>query len=77
VFWSNFIPCADCGQAIERSSASEHTCDPDRRVEFKMVALRHQVLTFEKELHEYLSGKEGRFESWLAARDVRHRRQSA
>lgn len=77
VFWSNFVPCADCGQAIERTATKPHTCDPERRVEFQMVALRHQVLTFDKELREYLSGKEGRFETWVAARDVRRRSQSA
>jgi hypothetical protein len=71
VFWSTFMPCASCGEAIAQASADAHTCDPERRVEFQMLALRHQVLAFDAEFREYLSGHEGEFEMWLAARDIR------
>jgi hypothetical protein len=77
VFWSSYMPCARCGKAIERSSAGEHRCDPQRRVEFQMVAMRHRLLTFEADLQRYLDSNEGRFEQWVAAREVRRSRRSA
>jgi hypothetical protein len=77
VFWSHFIPCADCGEAIERSAAGSHDCDPQRRVEFTLAAMHHRIGTFDSDLEEFLVSNEGRFESWLAAREVRRSRRSA
>ncbi len=71
VFWSGYMPCATCGASVDRAEPDEHACDPDRRVEFQMVALQRQVLTFDEDLRAFLSGNEGRFETWLAARQVR------
>jgi hypothetical protein len=71
VFWSSYMPCSHCGEAVDRSAADPHACDPERRLEFQMVAMRRELLSFDTELREYLSGKEGRFETWLAAREVR------
>jgi hypothetical protein len=36
-----------------------------------MLSLRDEISAFESRLHEYLDGSQGRFEAWLAARQVR------
>jgi hypothetical protein len=36
-----------------------------------MLALGSSIAAFDTDLREYLAGNEGRFEVWLAARDVR------
>ena len=77
VFWSNFVPCGECGEAIERGASSSHRCDPQRRVEFQLGAMQHEIDDFESDLAEFLRSKEGRFESWLAAREVHGGRRSA
>ncbi|QGN59224.1 hypothetical protein [Nostocoides sp. HKS02] len=39
-------------------------------VDYRMFELRHRVADFEPQLHRFLASSRGRFESWLAARDV-------
>jgi hypothetical protein len=65
------MPCAECGASVPRNAADHHACDPRRRLEFQLRAMAAAATTFENDLREYLAGKEGRFEVWLAARDVR------
>jgi hypothetical protein len=36
-----------------------------------MLVRHHEVTTFDMDFRDYLSSNEGRFEVWLAARDVR------
>ena len=71
MFWSSYLPCAECGEAVDRAATTTHACDPSRRVEFQMVAMQHEILEMETELREYLSSNDGRFQVWMAARDVR------
>lgn len=71
MFLSSHMPCAECGASVERAAADSHTCDPQRRLEFQMEAMRAAIAAFDADLCEYLEGKQGRFEVWLAARDVR------
>jgi hypothetical protein len=40
-------------------------------VEFQMLDLRARVRSFDRDFVEYLDSDRGRFEVWLAARDVR------
>lgn len=77
MFWSSYVPCAQCGEAIERASTDSHDCDPQRRVEFQVLAQSHKILTFDSDLHDYLSSNEGRFQVWLASRDVRRSHRGA
>jgi hypothetical protein len=72
VFSSRFLPCADCGASVERSSEADHTCDPQRLVDFQMFRLQKSVAGFEHQVREYLDSATGQFEAWLAARQVRH-----
>ena len=65
------MPCADCGESVDRAAPSAHTCDPHRRLWFQMFGLRHEIAAFEISLREHLDTPRGRFETWLAAQQVR------
>ena len=71
MFLPNSMPCAECGASVPRTAADQHACDPQRWVEYQMLALRAAIDSFEDDLRKHLAAKEGRFEVWLAARDVR------
>lgn len=64
------VPCPECGEAVDQPQADAHTCDPQRRLEFQLRALQGEVLAFDRQLEEWLSSREGRFQVWLAAREV-------
>jgi hypothetical protein len=74
MFASQFMPCSECGASVERSASHAHQCDPARRVDFRMFAMRAEVAQVEDRIVEYLESPPGRFESWVAARDVRSRK---
>jgi len=71
MFTSRFLPCDDCGASVERAAASGHRCAAERLVEYQMFGLRDQIAGFEPRLHDFLESPKGRFEVWLAAREVR------
>ena len=71
MYMSRSMPCADCGASVERADAVAHTCEPGRRLDYLLLAMRGRILAFEDELRDYLAGDQGRFEVWMAARDVR------
>lgn len=71
MFLSRHMPCEDCGESVERTAAAAHVCNPERLLDYQMFRMRDEIAAFETRLHDYLSGKKGRFEAWLAARDVR------
>ncbi len=71
MFVSRFMPCPECGASVDKTSTDAHTCDPERRAAYAMLSLRDEISAFESRLHEYLDGSQGRFETWLAARQVR------
>lgn len=75
VFLSRFMPCGECGESLDRSTAPAHRCDPRRRLEFQMFALRPGLAAFEDRLQQHLDTPAGRFEAWLAAQQVRGRRR--
>jgi len=71
MFTSRYLPCPDCGASTDRTAPTPHVCDRERLMDFRMFGLRHEVAWFDRLLSAYLSSAEGRFETWLAARDVR------
>ena len=71
LFASRFMPCPECGASVDRSDTTPHSCHPDQLVEFQMFALRHEIAWLDRLVASYLETPEGRFETWLAARDVR------
>lgn len=68
---SRFMPCTDCGSSVERAQAGNHRCDPERRLEYAVFTLRHELGDVEAEIEEYLETPHGRFEVWYAARERR------
>ena len=69
MFSSRFMPCAHCGASVERSTV--HECDGERLADYQMFGLRENIATFDTLLSTYLHTAAGRFEVWLAARQVR------
>lgn len=72
MFLSRYMPCPECGASVERSAEAEHRCDPERLAEFKAFGLRDQVAELETRIRDFLDSPVGRFETWDAARRVRH-----
>lgn len=73
MFSSRFMPCADCGESVDRTAFETHRCDPERVLDHRIAELRDEIDAFEPRLHRYLGSPRGRFESWMAARDIRRR----
>lgn len=71
MFWSRYLPCPACGESVDQTAGGGHTCDPERRADFVMFTLRDDIAAFEDNLRSFLNEPHGRFESWLAARQVR------
>jgi hypothetical protein len=68
---SRHMPCAECGASVETSKRDEHTCDPERLLEYRLFQLRDEVASFDDRLRGYLESAHGRFAQWLAERDRR------
>ena len=71
LFGSRFMPCETCGASVDRIDSSRHECSPVRVADYQMFALREEVAQLETGVRRYLATASGRFESWLAARQVR------
>ena len=71
MFRSRFMPCQECGASVERTALPGHVCSPERRADYQMFGLRDEVAQLETGIRHYLATSRGRFESWLAARQVR------
>lgn len=71
MFLSRYMPCAECGASVDTTAPTAHRCEPSRRVDFAMFGLQDEIAAFESSFHAYLAGNRGRFEAWLAARQVR------
>jgi hypothetical protein len=71
MFRSRFMPCQECGASVERTGLPGHECSPERLADYQMFGLRDEVAQLETGLRHFLETTTGRFESWLAARQVR------
>jgi hypothetical protein len=65
------MPCEACGASVDRVDLSPHECCPSRRADYQLFGLRDDVAGLEAGVRRYLVTASGRFESWLAARQVR------
>ena len=70
---SHFMPCTECGASVSVAARDEHSCDPERKLDYVMFQLREEVASFDEVLHEYLGSAKGRFAQWVAERDRRQR----
>jgi hypothetical protein len=66
-----YMPCSDCGAAVERASTDEHVCDRARLIDYQMFQLRDEVAAVEGEVGAYFDSPKGRFELWWAERERR------
>lgn len=71
MFRSRYMPCEACGASVDRIVLPGHECSPERRADYLMFGLRADVARLEVGVRHYLATAAGRFESWLAARQVR------
>lgn len=71
MFSSRFMPCTECGASVDRRADTAHTCDRDRLVDYRIFGLRRQIESLESGFTQFLETPTGRFERWLAARQVR------
>lgn len=71
MFSSRYMPCAECGASVDRHSDLAHTCDRERLLDYRMFALREEITSLPAAFAQYLQTPAGRFERWLAAREVR------
>ena len=71
VFGSHYMPCADCGASVDVTSPTPHECAPERVADYQMFALRDEVANLEPAYQAWLDSRQGEFEAWLAARQVR------
>jgi hypothetical protein len=67
MFGSRYMPCAECGASVDRGSAGSHSCDAERRLDYRLFQLRDEIAAFDRLLAEYLESPRGRFEVWYAA----------
>jgi hypothetical protein len=71
MFRSRYMPCDECGASVDRTGAQRHACSPERLADYRMFGLRGEVAQLEAGVRHYLTTASGRFESWLASRQVR------
>jgi len=74
MFRSRFMPCQECGASLDRNSLLEHSCLSDRLADYQMFGLHDELAQLEPGIRRYLATRSGRFETWLAAQQVRRQR---
>ena len=70
-FTSQHMPCAECGASLRADDRERHTCDPKRRLEYRIFQMRDEVARLDFTLGAYLDTPEGKFAQWLAERERR------
>jgi hypothetical protein len=63
------MPCSDCGASVPRTAAGRHVCESERKLDYELFQLRHELEAFEAELNRYFASPSGRFALWYAERD--------
>lgn len=69
--YSSHMPCDDCGASVPTAKQTEHVCDPERVLDFRMFHLRGEIESFDHALRGYLDSPHGRFAQWCAERERR------
>jgi len=70
---SHHMPCAECGASVAADQRSDHVCEPERRLEYRLFLLRDEVAGFEDGLRGYLDSPAGRFAQYLAEHERRRK----
>jgi hypothetical protein len=66
-----YIPCPDCGAAVEAGGIDAHECDRERLIAYQMLLVSHEVRRFEWEFRLWLLTPAGRFAAYWAERERR------
>jgi len=74
VYVSRYMPCEYCGESLDTAVPHPHLCSPERRADFEMFAMRHDIADFDNRFRAYLDSPAGRFDVWLAAKQLREMR---
>lgn len=66
--------CPDCGVAVQRTAleSNEHTCDPDRYAIHQEKMVKEGLNNLEEDLAWWLTTPLGKFQEFIARRDVLH-----
>ena len=68
-FTSQHMPCAECGASLRTADRERHTCDPERRLEYRIFQMREEVDQLDLSLGASLDSPQGKFAQWLAERE--------
>jgi len=71
MFGSRYLPCAECGESVDRSLERPHACARERWADYQMFGLSKEIAELEAGVLRFLGTPLGRFETWAAARLVR------
>ena len=71
---SGEMSCQYCGESVDRTRQDPHRCDPERLVNFQVFGAPDPVAAFEDAYRGYLDSPRGRFEVWLATKELHERR---
>lgn len=59
------MPCPDCGASLP-VGGTEHFCDEERRLDYRLGELRPEIERFDDELAAWLETPDGLFARFLA-----------
>lgn len=76
LFPPRYLPCVECGASVEIEASAAHRCEGERLLDYAMFRLRAGVSAVEADLRAWLACPPGRFEEWLAARQVKDSTQT-
>ncbi|HEY2373282.1 MAG TPA: hypothetical protein VGH82_12210 [Gaiellaceae bacterium] len=65
------MPCEHCGASVERGGEAGHQCEDERRLEYRVFALRDEIESFDENWTAWLQSPEGLFELFYAERTRR------
>jgi hypothetical protein len=71
MFRSRYLPCAECGESVDRTLAAPHACSRERWAEYQLFGLSEEIAGLEAGVLRFLGTPLGRFETCAAARLVR------
>ena len=66
---ASHMPCPECGASVAAGDETDHVCEAERLLDYRMFQLADEVASFESALHSYLATPLGRFAQWLAERE--------
>jgi hypothetical protein len=62
------MPCPDCGASLPVGGV-EHSCDEERRLDYRLGELRPEIERFDEDLAAWLDTPDGLFARFLAEQD--------